>query len=51
MVNDRRISFLRLGGEVRGCLTKKLPWSVDQKKPKLLGNRSTDGWSLYDSII
>ena len=34
-----RIRFLRLGGEVRGRLSKKRPWSADQKRAKLLGNR------------
>ena len=39
MVKDRQISFLRLGRMVRDCFSKKRPWSADQKKPKLLGNR------------
>ena len=34
-----RIRFLRLGGEVRGRFSKKRPWSADQKRAKLLGNR------------
>ena len=34
MIKDRGISFLRLGGEVRGCFRKARPWSADQKKKK-----------------
>ena len=32
MVKDRWIGFLRLGVEVRGCFSKKRPWSADPKK-------------------
>ena len=35
MVKDRQISFLQLGGEVRGCFREKLPWSADKKKAKI----------------
>ena len=42
MVRDRRISFLRVGGEVCGHFGKKHPGPQIKK---------TGGWSLYDFVF
>ena len=34
-MKDSRISFLRLGGEIRDRFSKNCPWSVDQNKAKI----------------
>ena len=52
MVKDRWIGFLRLGVEVRGCFSKKRPWSADQKKGQNcleIGPQLSEG--LWSGII
>ena len=44
VIKDRWISFLRLGGEVRGCFRKARPWSADQKEKKSQNRLKIGEW-------
>ena len=44
MIKDRWISFLRLGGEVRGCFRKAHPWSAVQKEKKSQNRLKIGEW-------